>query len=174
VKIKFLKNGLENNKKTILIGSIMILFAVLFSFFVLKNIYKKDMIIFPENATYYVENQEIKLQNSQIFLNPVYKDLDQDDDEDAILMFTQSPGGSGTFFYVAAAINETGSFRGTNAILLGDRIAPQNINFLGSTVVVNYAERKPEDPMTTQPSVKVSKYLIIENGTLKETDQPAG
>jgi hypothetical protein len=43
------------------------------------------------------------------------------------LLITHDPGGSGTFYYVAAAINVNKRYQGTNAVLLGDRIAPMDI-----------------------------------------------
>jgi hypothetical protein len=33
-------------------------------------------------------------------------------------------------------------------------------------LIVNYADRAPGEPMTAQPSVGVSKYLILKNGAL--------
>lgn len=167
-----IKQVLKN--KRIIAGIFIIIIVILSLPFVINKIYPRKEIFLPETAVYLIDNQETRLKQSEIFSDPIYKDLDGDGDDDAVLMFTQSPGGSGTFFYVAAAINHDGSFQGTNAIFLGDRIAPQNINFLGITIIVNYADRRPEEPMTTKPSQGISKYLIIENGLLQETDQPAG
>lgn len=124
---------------------------------------------------------------SIIFGQKVYGDLNKDDKRDSAYMFTQSPGGSGTFFYVTAELatnvansvngvnsanagvtNSTGATTQTNSILLGDRIAPQNINIVNGKIVVNYADRKVGEPMVVQPSVGVTKYFAIENGKLVE------
>ncbi|HRH21982.1 MAG TPA: hypothetical protein PLJ58_02155, partial [bacterium] len=55
-----------------------------------------------------------------------------------------------------------------NAILLGDRIAPQTTEWLDGEIVVNYAERKAGEAMTVSPSVGVSRYFQVADGTLIE------
>lgn len=103
---------------------------------------------------------------TRYFGNEATGDLNGDGAADVAFLLTQDGGGSGTFYYVVAALKEAGGYRGTNAILLGDRIAPQTTEIRNGTLIVNYADRKPSDPMTTQPSVGVSKYLKIQGTTL--------
>ena len=107
----------------------------------------------------------------RIFGVPVQSDLNNDGVNDYAMFLEKSDGGSGTFYYVAAAIkNKTNNdVSGTNAILLGDRIAPQTVEVQNGTVIANYADRLPGQPMTTKPSQGVSKYLNIENNILTET-----
>jgi hypothetical protein len=57
---------------------------------------------------------------------------------------------------------------GTNAVLLGDRIAPQTTELRDGSLIVNFAERRPGEPMTTPPSAGVSKYLKVVAGKLVE------
>ena len=85
---------------------------------------------------------------------------------DVVFLLTQEPGGSGTFFYVVAALRNEAGYQGTNGILLGDRIAPQNIAIENGRIVVNYADRKPDEPMTTRPSVGVSRFFKVLEGKL--------
>jgi hypothetical protein len=140
-----------------------------------------------ENTTYQIGKDLVTLKNgisetqlpnssaivkTKIFGEPVFGDLDGNGDDDAGLILTYESGGSGTFYYAASAINYNGDFQGTNAILLGDRIAPQNIEIREGILIANYAERKPNEPMTTQPSIGVSKYIRFENGILKEISKP--
>ena len=54
-------------------------------------------------------------------------DLDADGDMDEVLLLGHDPGGSGTLYYIAAPLNREGKYRGTNSILLGDRIIFQNL-----------------------------------------------
>lgn len=96
-------------------------------------------------------------------------DINGDSKNDAALILVQSPGGSGTFYYAAAALGNGTGYTGTNAILLGDRIAPQTMQIKDGRMIVNYAERKPSEPMTTQPSVGVSRYFKIVGPNLVET-----
>ena len=86
--------------------------------------------------------------------------------EDAAFLITQDGGGSGTFFYIVAAIRTSDGYQGTNAVLLGDRIAPQPTEIRNGEIIVNYADRNPGEPMTARPSLGVSKYLRVESGTL--------
>lgn len=95
----------------------------------------------------------------QYFGNETYGDLDGDGDEDAVFLITQDSGGSGTFFYVVGAIREGEHYRGTQAMFIGDRIAPQTTEFRDGQVIVNYAERTPGEPFTTPPSFGKSLYV---------------
>jgi len=136
----------------------------------------------PLQASYVVEDQEVRLVagrgevksapgsatkiRTSVFGKPVYGDLDGDGVDDAALLLVQEPGGSGTFYYVAAALNVHGAYRGTNAVLLGDRVAPQNVAIRNGLVVATYADRRPEEPMSAPPSVGKSKYLTLKDGAL--------
>ncbi len=138
------------------------------------------------NTTYELESESVKLINGKhereaapgsaskvttmIWGEPVVGDLNNDGQEDAAVILTHSGGGSGTFYYVAAAVKDPAGeqYAGTNAILLGDRIAPQTISIHEGIITVNYAERRSDEPMTAQPSVGVSKYLRIDGSDLKE------
>jgi len=142
----------------------------------------------PLDATYLIEGKEIKLTNGKIekniplgatsnmkitvsvFGQPTYTDLNGDGAKDAVLFLYEELGGSGTFFYVVVAVNESGKYIGLNALLLGDRIAPQTIDAMNGKVAVNYAVRKDTEPMSAQPSIGVTKYVKIEEGKLVEVN----
>lgn len=138
----------------------------------------------PLGAVYVIDGNEIKLENGRaereivpdsaskeitaVFGEPVYGDIDNDGDDDVGLLLTQSTGGSGTFYYAAVALNVDGKYKGTNAILLGDRIAPQTSEIRNEVFTVNYAGRQKDEPMTARPSVGISKYLILEGDEVKD------
>jgi hypothetical protein len=105
---------------------------------------------------------------TRVFGNEVAADFNGDGLVDVAFLLTQSPGGSGTFYYAVVALRTADGWKGTNAILLGDRIAPQTTNITGTTILVNYADRKPGEPMTTQPSLGVTKRLSVVSGRLVE------
>jgi hypothetical protein len=86
--------------------------------------------------------------------------------EDAAVIVTQTTGGTGTFYYLAAALGGTAGYRGTNALFIGDRIAPQNVSIDAGQVLVNYADRNPGESFAVRPSLGVTLYAFIENGTL--------
>lgn len=138
----------------------------------------------PLNASYFIEGREARLAAGRaeipaapgsaamvlttVFGRPITADLDGDGDDDAALLLVQQAGGSGTFYYVAAAVNDKGTFRGTNAVLLGDRIAPQDLTIEGGRILSNYAERRPDEPLAAAPSVGRTKRLALEGGRLVE------
>ncbi|TSC60549.1 MAG: hypothetical protein LiPW15_427 [Parcubacteria group bacterium LiPW_15] len=103
------------------------------------------------------------------FGNEAKGDLNGDGAEDVGFFITQTTGGSGTFYYAVAALKKDDNYEGTNAIFLGDRIAPQTMEIRNGILIANYAERRAGDPMTTSPSMGKSKYLEIRSGKLEES-----
>jgi hypothetical protein len=136
-----------------------------------------------KNATYVIEGVPAKLINgksevaiasssakvvTQYFGNDATGDLNNDGLLDTAFLLSQNTGGSGTFYYVVVALKSATGYQGTNAVLLGDRIAPQTTQIQNGEVIVNYAVRKAGEPMTTRPSLGVSKYLKIQGQSLVE------
>lgn len=106
---------------------------------------------------------------TKVFGNEIKGDFNNDGRDDIALFMTQSGNGSGVFYYAAVAVqNEDGTYKGTNAIFLGDRIAPQNFLYSSGVIAVNYADRAPSDPMTTAPSVGKTKFLVLDIKRLVE------
>jgi hypothetical protein len=136
----------------------------------------------PLNATYIIDGAAITLVDgkatidsapgsaekttTQIFGQPTVGDINGDGKNDAAVILIQTTGGSGTFYYAAAALNTGHGTVGTNAIFLGDRIAPQTMNVMDTIVTVNYADRGANEPMSTAPSIGISKYLVLGSSTL--------
>ncbi len=140
----------------------------------------------PKNASYMIDGQtfalvngrdEVAIANSasavitQYFGDEVTADLNGDGLPDKVVILTQSTGGSGTSYYVAVAVNTPDGYKGTNAVLLGDRIAPQNIEVQNGKITVNFADRNPGEPMSTQPSMGVSKSFVLSGDQLMPTSQ---
>ena len=137
-----------------------------------------------KNASYDIDGKSVTLINgraesalgvdsadklvTQYFGNEVRADFNDDGHEDVAFLLTQNSGGSGTFYYVAVWLSVGDAYKGTNAILLGDRIAPQTTEWLDGEIVVNYAERKAGEAMTVSPSVGVSRYFQVADGVLIE------
>jgi len=142
----------------------------------------------PLNTTYRIEGDSVALVDGRherpaasgsaikvrttVWQQPVYGDLDGDGNEDAALVLIHAPGGSGTFYYVAAAINADGQSQGTNTVLLGDRIVPKKLAIRDRTVVIDYADRRPDEPFSTTPSVDRSKVMGFQDGQLLTIPSP--
>lgn len=176
---------LAHEKEHLVLAVIVVALGVLF-YVVKKPESPTSATANYKNATYVIEGQPVTLTNgiskvpaapgsasevtTTYFGNEATGDLNGDGVPDVAFILTQNGGGSGTFYYVVAALKIAGGYQGTNAILLGDRIAPQTTEIRNGQLTVNYADRKPSDSMTTQPSVGVSKYLAVQkDGTLTET-----
>jgi heat shock protein HslJ len=143
-----------------------------------------------KNLTYTVDGQTFTLINGkvsmdvapgssaqqtlQIFGEPVYGDLNGDGvANDAALLLVNNAGGSGAFYYAVLALNTNGVYKATNSLLLGDRIAPQTVEIHDGRAVFNYAERKANEPMTTQPSIGKSLWVHydVKTGEIGELAQ---
>jgi hypothetical protein len=138
----------------------------------------------PKGATYIIEGRTVTLVNgsseieaapgsasritTRYFGNEATGDLNGDGTPDVGFVLTQSMGGSGTFYYAVVAVRTKKGYVGTNALLLGDRIVPQTTEVRDGEVIVNYAERRQGEPMTTTPSVGVSKHLKVVDSKLIE------
>ena len=137
-----------------------------------------------KDAEYVIQGERIKLQNgvaesetapgsasktvTKYFGNEVMSDLNNDGREDVTFLLTQETGGSGTFYYVVAALNTERGYVGTEAVFLGDRIAPQTTEKgSGKIVIVNYADRAQGEDFSISPSVGKSIALLLDPETLQ-------
>jgi len=139
----------------------------------------------PRNATYNIGDEKVTLVDgkavgklaepgsamrtvTKIVGRPASGDLNRDGKVDAAVILMQDPGGSGTFYYIAAAVNVNGQAQGTNAILLGDRIALRTVRIISGQIIVSYADRKPSEPFAAKPTVPVTKRFVLQGQVLKE------
>jgi hypothetical protein len=144
----------------------------------------------PLNTTYTIEDRAVPLINGSFkaaaapgsatrimataFGRPLFGDLDHDGDEDAVVVILYDPGGSGTFYYIAAAINHNGSYKGTAGYLLGDRIIAQFVKFHGGLVQAHYLDRRPGQPMSAPPTVRKMIQMRFTDGKLAPVKSGAG
>jgi hypothetical protein len=172
-------------KKIILVFiAIIIILGIGYFVFQPKTENKENIVFDQKNCTYSIANESVSLINgyfekeiasdsaskliTRYFGNEVSGDFNGDGLADVAFLITQEAGGSGTFYYVAVALNSNEGCKGTNAVLLGDRIAPQTTEFRDEEIIVNYLERNEGESMTTQPSFGISKYLKVSEGQLVE------
>jgi heat shock protein HslJ len=136
----------------------------------------------PLNAVYILDDQRIPLQQgtasqpvapesasiieTRVFGTPQYGDVNGDGLDDAVLWLQHNSGGSGTFFYIAAALYDGDSWQGTQALFLGDRIIPQSIEINNGVITIRYLERLQEEPMTAPATRDTKRTLIVKNGQL--------
>ena len=132
-----------------------------------------------KNSTFTVDGESVTLVNgtsevpaapnsaskvtTRYFGNEATGDLNGDGLPDTAFLVTQDSGGSGLFYYAVVALKTSDGYKTTNAFLVGDRIATQStyIPVNSQELQVNYAERKPGEPMTAQPSVGATLFLKV-------------
>ncbi len=174
---KSILNYMKNQKMLYLGVSVAVIFLVVVGVLNYRPQVKEIFSLDPQNATYTIEGQNVALINgraeqgvvansvtkviTQYFGNEIKDDFNGDGKTDSVFLLTQTTGGSGTFYYVAVALGSDNGIDGVNALFLGDRIAPQTTEFKNGKIIVNYAQRKPNEPMTAKPSVGVSKYFEV-------------
>lgn len=55
------------------------------------------------------------------------------------------------------------STEGTRAVLVGDRVAPENLEIKNGVVIASYADRGFSEPMSRPPSMRKTTYLVLES-----------
>lgn len=122
------------------------------------------------DGVYDAEPEDPNMLSSQrvdFFGNEAKGDLNGDNIVDLAFLVTESGGGSGTFYYVVAALqNSANRYIGTNAVFLGDRIAPQSTEIRNGILIVNYADRRPDEPYAATPTVGKSMYIYFDGAEL--------
>ncbi len=164
-----------------------------FAFFLLYPVRKSPTTVSidtysPKNATYTIDGQSVTLVDgvssvpaatgsasmitTRYFGNEVVHDFDGDGRQDVAFIVTQETGGSGTFYYVVAALNKPDGYVGSDAVFLGDRIALQATTIstdpaTPNVIVVNYADRKQAESFAVAPSVGKSVSILLDTKTMK-------
>ena len=132
------------------------------------------------DGTYKINGEEVTLKNGEssveaapgsaskivtkYFGNDLKGDFDGDGTEDTAFLVTQNSGGSGTFYYVVAQLNKKTGKVGVDGVLLGDRISPQSTSLgKNNTIVVNYADRNPNESFAIAPSAGKSIVLKVDD-----------
>jgi uncharacterized membrane protein len=119
-----------------------------------EGIYREKIV--PDSATELV----IKLSDKIAF-----GDLNGDGAEDAAVILISDPGGSGTFYDLAAVINSRGQAKHAASVFLGDRVKVEDINLRTGQIVVKMVTHKRTDPMCC-PSLKVEQEYVLQGDEL--------
>ncbi|MEK7177069.1 MAG: hypothetical protein AAB719_02155 [Patescibacteria group bacterium] len=138
----------------------------------------------PSNATFTFDGEAVTLRDGQseeavvpgsavmeetLLLDKfAYGDINSDGKEDTLLLLARYGAGSGTFIYLAAVVSGPVTYRGTEAVFIGDRVTPQSISVNGSTATVKYLDRKSDEALAAEPTVLTSKQFTYRNGGFQE------
>jgi hypothetical protein len=138
----------------------------------------------PTNATFTIDGETVRLSNGKHVRNIglggafseetaitdaiAYGDINRDGRDDAVVVLARSGGGSGLFLYMAGFVSGATTYRGTEAVFLGDRIIPRSISINQSGIItVEYLDRQPDEPFAAEPTVTTSKQFVFKDGVLE-------
>ena len=165
--------------------AIVVLVLVIFGgwYFISSNPENGAKVSDPLNTTYLIDGESFTLVDGlaekevvpgaatknkvSVFSEPVLGDVDGDGDDDAVVILVNDPGGSGTFYYAVIAANVDGEHKGTDAILLGDRILPQAFYIEDNRAKVDYLDRAFDEPFSVDPSIKKSVHIQFDPETFQ-------
>ena len=91
--------------------------------------------------------------------------------DDAFILWMHQEETTGYFYYVVAALKKSEGYIGTNALPLGDRIAPQTTEFRDGKITVNYADRRSDEPFAAEPTVGVTAQYTVRGDRLVEVNR---
>lgn len=128
----------------------------------------------PYNHSYSVEKEKVTLRNghsrvripgttaviiTEVIHKPVYADLDGDNGREAVSILMQHTGGTGSFYYLAAA----GEGRNTvESYFLGDRVQIVSLKIVENLIEVEYYDRVLDQSMASKPTLKISKKFKLD------------
>ena len=99
-----------------------------------------------------------------------FGDVNGDGIDDAAVLLVADPGGSGTFTYLAIVINENGNAKPIASVFLGDRIIIKSLATDSGNVVVKLLDRKPDEPMSAEPTQEVTRTFKLVGDKIVEVE----
>jgi hypothetical protein len=97
-------------------------------------------------------------------------DLNGDGAKDAAVVLVSDPGGSGTFYDLAVLVSQNGSPKHVATEALGDRIVVKSLAIQSGEIAITLLTRKPDEPMSAEPKVEVTKKLKLRDDKLVDAE----
>lgn len=113
--------------------------------------YKEKLV--PGSPAY--EDLVISLSDKYAF-----GDLNGDGVGDAAAILMSNSGGSGTFFRLAAVLNENGTPTNVASTILGDRVQIKSVSIQSGRLIVNVIKQGPNDPLCCPTMEVVETYAL--------------
>ncbi len=98
-----------------------------------------------------------------------FGDLNGDGVDDAATVLAESSGGSGTFMYLAAVVNDKGTPDNVSTISLGDRAQIKSISIDSGKITLVALTHGPNDPMCC-PTLETTTVYTLQQGNLVEVN----
>lgn len=187
------KKKSNNSSKTrlilIIISFILAINIFIFIKYSQQNLVTTSTPISTKKSTFDFGNRTINLNNQALeFKNDAFTSSDNShtatiesrsvnpSDTAAAAILIDNPGGSGTLFYLVAAINKNGQEIFSQPLFLGDRILIESVSvddpqsYNDGIIEVEYLTRPANSAMYEEPTQKIiAKYAFTKDGNLMET-----
>jgi len=98
-----------------------------------------------------------------------YGDLDGDGSEDAAVILIVQSGGSGTFYYLCAVLNEEGAPVNVATLFLGDRIQIRDLSIRSGRIEIDMLVQGPGDPMVKPTAEVYQKYNLARKRLIRQS-----
>jgi RNA polymerase sigma factor (sigma-70 family) len=92
-------------------------------------------------------------------------DLNKDGATDAAVVLVINTGGSGTFYELAAILNQNGKPSHAASAALGDRVQIKQVTIKDGEIAVRLVTQGPNDPMSS-PTLEVTRRYRLDTGVL--------
>lgn len=103
-----------------------------------------------------------------------FGDLSADGAEDAAVILVENSGGTGSFIYLAAVLNQQGKPVNVSTLLLGDRIQVQSMTIDGGQIIVQLKQQGPNDPLCCPTQEVENTYGLQGNRLILATSKILG
>jgi hypothetical protein len=100
-----------------------------------------------------------------------FGDLNVDGVEDAAVVLISDPGGSGTFYHLAAVVNQDGNPRHIATELLGDRIKIRSSSIKSAEIIIEMVKHGPDEPRCCPSLVVKQAYKLRGNMLVKLSEE---
>lgn len=94
-------------------------------------------------------------------------DLNGDGLADAAVLLVENSGGSGSFIYLAAVIDQAGQPVNAATTLIGDRVEIKSITIENGRIIMEFVTPGPDDPLCC-PTLNVRQSYVLQGDQLVE------
>lgn len=140
----------------------------------------------PSNSTFAIEGEDITFKNGKAEMKVdetgltqeasitdiiTYGDINNDKQNDAaFIIVTTSPISGALNSYIAAYVSGTVRYKPTDTVAIGAQVSPKSVEIKGGKIIVNYLDRRPDEPLAADPTVSKSKTFRLDQtlNTLEE------
>ena len=111
----------------------------------------------------------VRVETASGIVLGVAEDLDGDGAGDAAVILVVQSGGSGTFYYLCAVVNEEGAPVNVATLLLGDRVQIKDLFIRSGQIEIDMRVQGPGDPMAKPSLTAHRRYRLAGNRLIQQS-----